>query len=336
MGSAPGRGLALAASVVVAAALVVGCSQETPSTMSGLPYTEFAHQDEPFAEDLFDEQAHVAQVDDDELAFIPGEQDGTYTHVRDLARRSYEPDAEPVLEVWFFGGSTLFGIGQRDEHTIPSEIARLAEADGIPIRVRNFGFPSYESWQEVGLLRRALQQRPAPDLVVFYHGANDYAALCRRLALGTDPYEKGTALFRESPARPEVACDAQPDETGRLTAAVTGRRVEEARELVGKTPIVEFWQPFASTRRPTPTDRPLLDRLHTRRRDMDAQAEAYRSTFDHLDRPVVDLTDAMDGTDEPVYFDYAHTNELGARLVSEAMWERSLRDELRGLASGTS
>jgi lysophospholipase L1-like esterase len=304
--------------------------------MSGLPYTEYAHEDEPFAEELFDEQVSIAQRDDDELVFVAGEEDGTYTHVRDLSRRSYVPEDPPMLDVWFFGGSTLFGIGQRDEHTIPSEIARLAEADGVPIRVQNFGFPSYETWQEVGLFRRMLAQRPAPDLVVFYHGANDYAGVCRRLALGIDPYDKGSALFDKNPPEPKVRCDADPDATGALTAAVTGQRMAAARELGGSTPIVEFWQPFASTRRPTPNDRPLIDRIHSRRTDMVAATTTYRRTLDHLDRPVVDVTDAMDGTDEPVYFDYAHTNELGARLVSEAMWERSLREELRRLASGAS
>jgi hypothetical protein len=44
----------------------------------------------------------------------------------------------------------------------------------------------------------------------------------------------------------------------------------------------------------------------------------------------VDLTGALDGVTEPVFYDWAHTNELGARLVGEAMYAR-LRPALRSI-----
>lgn len=326
----------IAAVVLLGALPACGGSEVADEpTMSGLPFTEYSHEDEPFARELFNEQVSIAQLDDDELVYVPGDSDGTHTHVRGHSRRGYVPSSPPVLDVWFFGGSTLFGIGQRDEHTIPSEVARLAEAEGIPITVETFGFPSYESWQEVGLFRRALEERPTPDLVVFYHGANDFAGVCRRLALGDDPFDERATLLDPYPDEPKVVCDDDPDATGALTAQVTGRRMREAAELAGDVPVVEFWQPFAPTRRPTASDGPLLERLRTDRATFDIRADAYRRTLDHVDRPVVDLTDAMDGTVDPVYFDWAHTNERGARLVSEAMWERSLRERIVQLTSAS-
>lgn len=300
--------------------------------MSGLPFTEYSHEDEPFARELFEEQVGINQLDDDELFSLPGDYDSVYTHVSGHSRRGYLPTRTPLLDVWFFGGSTLFGIGQRDEHTIPSGIARLAEDEGIPIKVETFGWPSYETWQEVGLFRRALSQRPAPDLVVFYHGANDYAGVCRRLALGVDPYDKRAALFEPNPEEPEVECDDDPDATAELTAQVTGRAMVEAEELAGDIPVVEFWQPFPPTRRPTPNDGPLLERLGVSRSQFDIKAETYRGALDQADRPVVDLTDAMDVSDRAIYFDWAHTNELGAQLVAQAMWDRSLRELITDLA----
>ena len=48
----------------------------------------------------------------------------------------------------------------------------------------------------------------------------------------------------------------------------------------------------------------------------------------------VDLTDALDGYDGPVFFDWAHTNELGAELTARAMWDRSLRDQVVALGDG--
>jgi hypothetical protein len=54
--------------------------------------------------------------------------------VRDGVRTSYQAsgsDAPDALDVVFFGGSSLFGAFQRDEQTIVSQFARLAERDGI-------------------------------------------------------------------------------------------------------------------------------------------------------------------------------------------------------------
>jgi lysophospholipase L1-like esterase len=77
--------------------------------------------------------------------------------------------------VWFFGASALFGDGQRDDHTIPSEFARLAEADGIALEVRNYGRPGIAMWQELELFQQLVASGQQPDLVVFYDGFNDLA-----------------------------------------------------------------------------------------------------------------------------------------------------------------
>ena len=79
---------------------------------------------------------------------------------------------DPV-SVWFFGASALFGDGQRDDHTIPSEFARRAEADGIPVEVRNYGRPGTSTWQELELFEQLVSTGQRPDLVVFYDGFND-------------------------------------------------------------------------------------------------------------------------------------------------------------------
>ncbi len=65
------------------------------------------------------------------------------------------------MSVWFFGASALFGDGQRDDHTIPSEFARLAEADGIPVEVRNYGRPGIAMWQELELFEQLVVDRAA-------------------------------------------------------------------------------------------------------------------------------------------------------------------------------
>jgi len=111
-----------------------------------------------------------------------------YINVEDWVRRSWEsPDAGDGPTVWMLGGSAMFGEGQRDEHTIPSEIARLAEAAGLPIVVRNYGQRGWVHMQEALLFEQELALKPAPDLAVFYDGPNDLqAAAMFRDAIPTD------------------------------------------------------------------------------------------------------------------------------------------------------
>lgn len=106
-------------------------------------------------------------------------------NVVDGRRVSYQP-ADPTVTVWWFGGSTMFGLVQRDDHTIPSEVARLAERDGIRIRSVNFGVESYNAVQEALAFGLALAGREAtaPDLAVFYDGANELATAVERVEVG--------------------------------------------------------------------------------------------------------------------------------------------------------
>jgi lysophospholipase L1-like esterase len=90
-------------------------------------------------------------------------------------RASLAPPASAgdPLVVWFFGGSAMYGFGQRDEHTIPSELVRRAGADGVALEVHNFGTPAYVNWQGTSLFAQLLTERDPPDVAVFYDGYND-------------------------------------------------------------------------------------------------------------------------------------------------------------------
>ncbi|MEZ5166792.1 MAG: hypothetical protein R2695_09980 [Acidimicrobiales bacterium] len=110
---------------------------------------------------------------DDEFSYH-SEQLNISEGVRETRRPSGSGSGDPV-EVWLFGGSTLYGSGQADGATIPSDLVALAEADGLAVQATNFGRPAYANWQEVQLLEQQLADgtRPHPDVVVFYDGFND-------------------------------------------------------------------------------------------------------------------------------------------------------------------
>src|SRR5262249_54822602 len=68
--------------------------------------------------------------------------EGRWIHVdANGIRRSWnaaEPAAERRKRVFFFGGSTMYGSGARDDYTIPSCVAKALAANGVPVEVTNF------------------------------------------------------------------------------------------------------------------------------------------------------------------------------------------------------
>ncbi|MEL7209704.1 MAG: hypothetical protein AAGK32_15960, partial [Actinomycetota bacterium] len=157
--------------------------------------------------------------------------DGPTVTVEDGVRRSYEPTAAGGPEVWFFGGGTAFGQGQRDEETIPSVFARAAEDAGAPVRVVNLAQPGHTTWQQWQLFERTLAVRPAPDVAVFLGGYDDVRV---QLELTTpDPTHYNVVGADRALER-----DAPPTDLGELVdeyqdVSVLNRLVRNVRGLVG-------------------------------------------------------------------------------------------------------
>jgi lysophospholipase L1-like esterase len=112
---------------------------------------------------------------------------GTYVNIDEKGiRRTWNSLSSSVpgqLRIWMFGGSTLWGLGSRDEFTIASQVSKRLSTLGIHAWVTNFGESGYVSTQEVIALMLELQKGNVPDIVVFYDGVNDaWAAFQSRVA----------------------------------------------------------------------------------------------------------------------------------------------------------
>jgi lysophospholipase L1-like esterase len=253
-----------------------------------------------------------------------------------ISYRQPEGDGEP-LQVGFFGGSVMFGVGQRDEHTIPSEFARLAEEAGVDVEVHNYGFPGWVAWQEAQLLERRLAGGEDLDLVVFLDGFNElhlqdlgYSPDPTHIGIDVlqgfvddftdnrqrpvgyldglhdlaDAYARNSAVLRlvssfgpedpppQIPAGPESA-----EERAEAALDVYARSIRLAADVAGDhdVPTAFFWQP--------------------RRAGWPAEIT------DRLDDDVVDVTHVFDGREDDLYLDDVHTDEVGARLLAEAIWD---------------
>lgn len=258
-----------------------------------------------------------------------------FTEVMDGVRRSWRPpecECERLV-VWVYGGSTTFGLGQRDEHTIPSEIARAAWKDGVAVDVVNRGVPGDMHWQEADRLAWDLASEPPPDLVVFYDGVNELAGSMGRNEDRSGDHEARTDQvmdrLRREGVLPEPVAEAPPgvrlveaDEVvlgpGELAEHAvarydTARRVSSTYLAARSVPAVWFWQPAAATRDPggSAVGDPAVDGWS---RDL------YDGAAAHLPADVHDLSEVFDRTSGPIFYDHVHTNERGAQIVAESIY----------------
>ncbi len=265
------------------------------------------------------------------------------TNVVDGRRVTWQPPVPPVATVWMFGGSTMFGLGQRDDHTIASNVAKDAWAAGLPIEVVNFGVHGDVHWMETNRLRAALAGGlPPPDVVVFYDGWNDLKSHGPETQdsvglpfLGTtDEALRGRRVqgswFSDLFAQGEFTVTTRPAGSTSQEEALR-RSIEQYRSAVADTraltaarglPVFLFLQPLLVTRaEPVPGEEDI------------AGPAAERAAEFTASRPegVVDLTGVLDQVRTPVFVDDGHTNELGAEVVAAEIF-RTIEPQLREVA----
>ncbi len=93
-------------------------------------------------------------------------------------RHSYRKNLNlnsPGLNIYVFGGSTIFGYGVDDAATIPSHLQKhlAIRYPKKQINVFNFGRAYYYSTQEVALLIQLLHHNHKPAIAIFIDGLNE-------------------------------------------------------------------------------------------------------------------------------------------------------------------
>lgn len=136
---------------------------------------------------------------------------GKYVHVAEQGyRHSVKQGPWPInpdhLNVFCFGGSTLFGYGVADHQTVASylqeELVRLSPR---PVSVYNFGVGWHYSTQERLRFEQLLAAEIVPDVALFLDGINDSTQACvNRPAFSPQmaaAFENVQAFGSQSPAR---------------------------------------------------------------------------------------------------------------------------------------
>jgi hypothetical protein len=258
-------------------------------------------------------------------------------------RVSYEPPVPAgrrPLQLAFFGGSVMFGTGQRDAHTVPSEFARIAAANGVPVQVHNYGLPAWVIWQEQLYLERLLAHGHHYDLVIFLDGFNEFATQSESYTRDPSLHAAAwtSALANDFRAKRQV----QPGYLGGL-----GELLEDYHRNSATWRIVDA---LTGDRKPLQGAVPSVH--GTPAQQADAALEIYQRGVDMVDEqtghhhtpvhyfwqpqaagwdPAVlgrlpaettSLASVFDGRQKELYIDPVHTTEEGARILAEALWQQ--------------
>lgn len=263
---------------------------------------------------------------------------------RGLRRTATITDDPTAPRIFFFGGSTLWGEGARDDFTIPSQVARRLVEVNRPASVENYAQTGYVSTQDLILFQRQLAQGNLPDLAVFYQGFNDVfsafqqnrAGLPMQENLRLADAEAGRLLRQGQPVLRPLAVDlGQADWSlvsagaasadGVVDAWLANRRLIRASAEEFDVRILFVWQPaIYSKARLSDYEAQVAVQLES---EMPGFQALYRE-IDHLMRArlaeepmddIVFLTDLFSDSDQDIFFDRVHINEIGNRHIAEAI-----------------
>lgn len=244
--------------------------------------------------------------------------------------------------VRFFGGSTMWGEGADDQHTIPALFNKL----NPEFKVYNHAQLAYNTRQELDALISLYSRNEKADIVIFYDGVNDAAFLCpseiealpahRLVPMYREKLYRGTAatakdlayrvfveniigavnrLSGKGTAAGAYDCVSKPGKAEQI-AEIMMRNWEMANELVtargGR--FIAILQPAAYIGKPQ-TGHLTLDPELGRN-----FAEVYR----HLQQKIrernypwiFDLSDRFDGSDY-IYIDFCHVSPNGNQIMAE-------------------
>ena len=268
----------------------------------------------------------------------------------DGIRRTYAvPSARATRTIAFFGGSTMWGSGSDDEHTIPSAFAKAHPE----YRAINFSETAHTAHQNLNALVQVLAGGLQPDVVVFYNGSSEINKCRVGLSAFSTTDEPEIRRLLE-PERREFAIDEalsslfHPTTTffNKLRGSVEARLLGSATRrdcggdpakaemiarvlvwdwLAAKHLVEGYGGRFVAALQPVAYfSRTRKDHITTDR-DLQRQYEAVYAAYDALlpDFPalkgdLLDLRRAFD-RDEYIYIDADHAGPNGNAIIAAAI-----------------
>jgi len=272
----------------------------------------------------------------------------------DSQGRRVTPGAQCTPEaytVFTFGGSAMWGWGSPDWGTIPAYLQEGLDARlERPVCVENFGEDGFVSTQSLMALVLALQSGHVPDLVIFYHGANEVfaaiesgqagnpvtlstiAAIFERREHPLIQWMKSSRLYalatalttRLNPTQPH---DHVPMDAERLDDSVTEVYLSNYEIVAALAREYGFdfyflWPPHLATgdKPLTPEEQAIKSRMDPGLRELAAEVHHDISNATREHEHLWDLASVFDQEGNQIWIDeWGHVTPEGNRLVAQKM-----------------
>ncbi len=275
---------------------------------------------------------------------------GQYVVTDDAGFRIDPTAVTETKSIGFFGGSTMFSILTRQEHTIPA-LVHLPGFNSL-----NFGVPGYSTAAELPTLLEALR-RYRLEVAVFYDGVNEIGRYVEMLQDGAPEafaavgyYYRGgidgalasyfsshqAGVIVQTPSmriakrawlmlRAQAVSQSQsPEEIARSSAAQYFANIRDIQLIARANSVAPIFvlQPniFTTGKRLTPAELAIRDRDRT----IVAQlAPLVRSAIMSDPRArtydVVDASDVFDAAEGEIFYDWCHVGGAGNKIVADRM-----------------
>lgn len=274
-------------------------------------------------------------------------------------RKTWNP-AAPAGQGWekifFLGGSAAWGLGVRDDFTIPSYLSKILNQQGPRFQVINYGVPGYTFMQGLIHLVLMLKEGQTPRYVIFYDGFNEVYAAHQHGTAGRvtnlfitrdrlkwrirdiawnaikESIKKYCMIYRaitgiyftaadKQAKYPEVAETFSDDQLRSLSRDIV-REYKQPMEFLERLSkaygfkYICFWQPNIFT------EKNLMDKEHNIdiRQDDKTLRKLCVYTNEYIQQEKIPhfymLNEALHNRPEAVYMDIAHISENGNEIVA--------------------
>jgi hypothetical protein len=295
---------------------------------------------------------------------------GTFPYLDGIAlQRPYESDlyninssgfrtpefskpAPGEFRIAVLGGSTTFGLLNADKNTIPAFLEQNLRAQlARNITVWNLGVPGVTSPEELVILKH-VYEAVAPDLIIAYHGGNDFGRACSAIKGRTDRSlvlkdtiqnriyvvldELGTValirLLSSALLAPDGPDPSQADVAARIQSAVDAfdqTMAGFAAFCSVQNALCRYYlQPILTTREP----RTFFEKkvLAERRWRFPGYGRLYRAYLEKIktgpNADHIDISDVLDDAPGQQFLDIIHTTTRANQTIADTIAANLLQD----------
>jgi hypothetical protein len=264
-------------------------------------------------------------------------------------------NSKTAFKIYCFGGSTMFGFGARDSHTIPSELSKLIYSNypDLNIEIVNYGTQGYtRSMENIQFMNLILEQNE-PHMALFYDGANEVLSAYQNNKAGmpmngavrksefgvTKSYKKRIKhLYTYSYIKRFVSGlqnklfkgktypkpKSRPDSFGEEIATSYIKKLEILRNinLNSKTKIYNFLQPNLYSKKNLTKNEIQL------KKDTDYYKNIFELSYSHILKDSTlkinynfhNLSGAFNFEKATIFTDFCHTGEFGNKIIAEKIY----------------